>query len=498
MPPAIFMPTTKIFTLRSSVPQSFWFRLWAGLATLLLACGMAGAQPSGQAQVQSASAINGLRNNPAPEVFDLSRAWRFMLLYDHTYQAAISERAATQTEFNQGRAGLFPQIQLSYSRSKLSGNRSQLNSLGQWVSSELDYDSSNGYVQLRQPLLNYGVYANYRHGSALAQQGNALFYVRHEEAGLRLAHAYFNVLLAHDDLALQESLTASLEDMAKTLEARYRKSEGTRTDVQETQARLALARAEVIDAQNQLVLTTRELQALLSVPPRHIAALRPDFRLVPLSLELDDWLARARVNNTRVRAAEEAVNVADAEVKQAESRYLPTMDLVASYGKADSENLSSLSQRSNTFIIGIQVNIPIFTGGYTTANTARARLDRTRLQHELNAALEQAEAEVTRQYTSVQGGAERIRALEEAVKSSQLTLDSALKGFKLGAWSNVDVLQAQDNLYQAKYELAKARLEYLQARLGLAAAAGNLQGNVFDEINDIYLGPVITLSDAKR
>lgn len=466
------------------------------MATLLVACGVAGAQPHGQEK--NTVSINALRTSQASEVFDLSRAWRYMLQHDHTYQAAISQRAAAQTEFAQGRAGLFPRVQASYSRSKLSGDRSQLNALGQWVSSELDYDSTNAYIQLRQPLLNYGRYADYKRGGALARQGDAVFYVQQQEAGLRLAHAYFNVLLAHHDLALQESLAASLEDMAKTLEARYHQSEGTSTDVQETQARLAVARADVIAARNQLVLTTRELQAQLSVQPRHIAALRPDFRLLPPAYSLDEWLARARANNAEVRAAQEAVNVAEAEVSQATSQFLPTVDLVATYGKADSENLSTLSQRSNTFIVGIQVNIPIFTGGYTSANAARARLDRTRLQHELNAALEQAQAEVTRQYTNVVGGAERIEALESAVESSQLTLDSALKGFELGAWSNVDVLQAQDNVYQARYELAKARLEYLQARISLAAAAGSLQANVFDEINDIWLGPVIELSDVNR
>lgn len=494
-------------TLNGCMPKPLSLKGRAALATLLLAAGTASAQPAQQPTQEPAThattpapAANlaTLRGGPAPDTFDLSRAWRYMLQHDHSYQAALSEQAAAQTELAKGRAGLLPQLQASYSRSKMLGSVTQLNQAGHWLRSDLDYDSTNAYAQLRQPLFNYGLYAGYQRGSALARQGTATFYVKRQESGLRLALAYFNVLLAHEDLTLQESLAASLEDMAKTLEARFRQSEGTRTDVQETQARLAVARANVIDARNQLVLTTRELQAMLSVPPQHIAALQSDFRLLPLPLSLDDWLARARINNAQVRAAQQAVNVADAEVDQAAGQYLPTVDLVATYGKADSENLSSLSQRSNTFIIGVQVNIPIFTGGYTTANVARARLDRTRLQHELEAARERAEADVTRQYTNVQGGADRIRALETAVKSGQLALDSAQRGFTLGAWSNVDVLNAQDNLYQAKYELAKARLEYLQARLNLAAAAGELQSSSFDEINDIYLGPAITLNGVIR
>ena len=432
--------------------------------------------------------------DPANEVMDLSRAWRFMLLHDHTYRAAISERAAARTEFNQGRAGLFPQIQLSYSRSKIRGSATQPNMQGQRVTSDLDFDSSNSSINLRQPLLNYGSYAGYKRGSALAHQGDAVFDVKHQEAGLRLAGAYFNVLLAHEDVVLQQSLTASLENMARAVEIQYQLSEGTRTDVQETQARLAVARADVIDAENQLVLTSRQLQALLSIPPTRIATLRTDFPLPPLTpLSLTDWQDRARINNASVQAARQAVNVADAEVDQAASRYLPTLDLVAAVGKADSENLATLSQRSNTFTVGIQVNIPIFTGGYTTADVSRARFERSRLQHELTAAHERTQAEVARHYTNVRGGAERIEALESTVESSALTLGSALRGYELGAWSTLDVLRAQDNLYQAKYELTRARLEYLQARLSLSAAVGDLQSGAFDEINHVFLGPVIAL-----
>ncbi|NYT63458.1 TolC family outer membrane protein [Alcaligenaceae bacterium] len=477
--------------MKNSVPKPkpAGFRLWASLATLGLACSAAVAQP-----VQTVSATAPLANNAA-QAIDLSRAWRLMLLNDHTYQAAISEQAAAQTERSQGRAGLLPQVQAGYSRSKITGTSSQPNFLGRRVSSDLDYDSSNTYVQLRQPLLNYGRYAYYQRGNALAQQGVAVFSVKRQEAGLRLASAYFNVLLAHDDVVLRQSLAASLEGRAKAFEAQYRQSEGTRIDAQETRARLAVARADEIDAQDYLVVASRELQALLSLPPQHIAALRADFPLPPLMPpSLDEWLSRARVNNASVLAAQEAVNVAEAEVDQAASRYLPTMDLVASYGKANSENLSSLSQRSNSFTVGIQVNIPIFTGGYTTASVARARHDRSRLQFELSAALERTLAEVTRQYTNVSGGAERIKALQSAVESGRISLESANKGFALGAWSNLDVLRAEDNLYQAKYELAKAKLEYLQSRLSLAAAAGDLNSGPFDEINDIYLGSVISLN----
>ncbi len=476
----------------TNTPGFIWLGLSAGLAVL----GLTNAPVFAQSFSRPANATQATTTR---DVMDLSRAWRSVLEFDHTYQAAISEQAAAQTERAQGRAGLFPQVQAGYVRSKVWGDASQPNFRGQRVGYELDYDSSNAYIQLQQPLLNYSRYADYQRGVARANQGQAVFAVKQKDTGIRLANAYLNALLAYDDLALQKSLASSLEDQVKTLQAQYRNSEGTRTDVQETEARLAVARADVIDANDQLIVAARELGSLLGGVPQQVATLRPDFPLLPLvPASLLEWQDRARANNTDVLSARQAVSVAEAEVDRAASRYLPTVDLVATYGKADSENLATLSQRSNTFVIGVQVNIPIFTGGYNTANVARTRSDRSRLEHELRAAIERTDAEVTRQFTNVQGGANRIRALEAAVESGQLTLDSARKGFSVGAWSNLDVLNAQDKLYQGKSELAQARLEYILARLQLDAAAGDLHAGSFDRINAAYLGPAISLSGALR
>src|SRR5690606_22709410 len=138
--------------------------------------------------------------------------------------------------------------------------------------------------------------------------------------------AYFNALLAYDDVQLQNSLTGSLEGQVRELEGRYQRNEASRTDVQETQARLAVARANAIDAQDQSRIASRELEALVGAPVARIAGLNLTFALTSLvPAGLDAWLERALVNNADVRAAREAVNVARAEVDRANARYLPTM-----------------------------------------------------------------------------------------------------------------------------------------------------------------------------
>ncbi|MFW7340150.1 TolC family outer membrane protein [Pollutimonas sp. H1-120] len=429
-----------------------------------------------------------------PDVVDLSQAWRMALDHDYRYKAAISERLAAQTARRQGRAGLLPQVQAGYIRGRVTGAISQFNFSGRDVSSDISYDSSNAYIQLQQALLDYGRYAGYRRGVAMADEGTATFMVRQQETGSRLAAAYFNVLLANDRRALQRARITALAERLEGLKARYARSAGTTTAVRETAARLAVAKADEIAAHDELVVAARELQSMLGFAPVYVAGPGDDFPLrPPQPADLDEWLRRASANNPSAQAAREAVNVAQAELDQAKSEYWPTVSLVASYSNADSENLSVLSQRSNTFMVGIHVAIPIFTGGYTTANVARARETYRQRQHEFDAAREKASADTLRQYTNVVKGVERILALQSAVASSQLSVDAARKAFSYGVGSNLDVLDEQDVLFEARSKLEQARLEYLMAYLQLEHVAGELESSDFDSINDLYLSTRVKL-----
>lgn len=476
--------------LTSTIPTGTRRCRWVGITMLFLTCSGAWAQGA-DAEARSAPVATAQR-----DVLDLSRAWRAALEYDHAYRAAISEQAATQTERAQGRAGLLPQVQAGYQRSRVTGSLTRLDFLDGQSGSRLDYDSYNAYIQLQQSLLSPGRYADYQRGNARADMGAAVFEVKRQDAGMRLAIAYFNTLLAYEGLALQRSLTTSLQSQAAAIESLYRQHEATRIDVQETEARLAVARADLIVAADQSTVALRELETLLSIVPTHLATLGDDFPLPPLRpAKLHEWLDKARSDNADVQAAQLAIRVASTEVDVAASRYMPTTDLVVAYGRSNSEDLSALNQRTNTFSIGIQISIPLFAGGYSKANVARARSERSRLQHELRATLERTDAEVTRQYTNVQAGADHIEALRAAVASGELSLHSAQKGFMVGITGNLEVLKVQDRLYRTRYELAKAQLEYLLARLKLAAAAGDPHSNTFDELNDTYLDKVISLID---
>lgn len=417
------------------------------------------------------------------DALSLERAWRLAVENDPDYQAALSGRAAALTEIRLGRAALLPQVRAGYSRSHIGGLQRQYAS-GMMREGELDYDSTSAYVQLQQPIFNVDRYAQYQRGYARAELGEAEFAMQEYEAAMRLVSAFMEVVAAQGRTDLAHALADSLDEQARTQDALFERNEASRVDAQETRARLALAQADVIRAEDELRVARRQLQALIGQDP--ISLVNVD-NIDPDHLQMGDsliqWLERAQANGPAIRRGTAQVRVADTEVRRAAGRHLPTADLVMGLSDADSENLDSLSQRSNTFTVGLSVAIPLYSGGYDTANHARSRFERQQAEHELEQAREQTAAEVTRQYTAVQGGAQRIAALLSSVRSGEQSLEAARHGYEYGVNSNLDVLRRQDSLFRARHELLEARVVWLEARIALAAAAGEPVAAVFAEMD---------------
>lgn len=429
----------------------------------------------------------------------LQHAWYLALEHDPEYLAALSGRAAAQTEIRQGRAGLLPQLSAGYSRSKVTGLQRNYPATGPMRESDLDYDSTSAYIQLRQPLFNIDRYATYQGGKERARLGEAEFALRQYEAALRLVDAFLESVAAQGSHALAQALAASLAEQAAAQQALYERNEGDRVDAQETRARLALAEAEVIAAEDALQVARRSLQALIGRQPPPLAGV-DTLSLPPPdpANTLISWLERAETHNAHIRMADAETRVAETEVRRATARHLPTADLVVAWVDADSENLDSLSQRSNTFQVGVQMAIPLFSGGFDTANHARSRHERRQAEQTLRLTREQAAAEVTRQYSAVVSGRERIAALQSAVASGEASLEAARYGYQYGQNSNVDVLRRQDSLFQARYELLQARVAWLQARIALAAAAGEPPAALFAQLDALFAAPPAPPLDNKN
>lgn len=403
---------------------------------------------------------------------DLYSAWQQAFAFDPNYRAAISEFGASQAQKNISRAGLLPQIRGAYSDRRVSGWRERPGFLGIISRSDLSYNSKNINLQLRQPLLNYPRWAEYRRGQAVAAQGVARLHIAQQQNSLQVAQNYFNVILAYVDNEEQQRRVNFLAQRVRTFAQLQRQNEATVVELADTQARLATVAAEQLQANDALHNAVRELQAQIGFRPEAIQGLDTRNPPQPLATPLSALQERAREHNREVQAARQQRRMAEARLESARSQFFPSLDLVATAGRGDSEDIATLSQRTNTFTVGLQLQVPIFTGGYTTAHSSQARHYLQQAEHLYQNALNTVDTEVATLYHRYQSGIEQVAAQKKAYESSQLSVESALISFEAGAISNLDVLEAQDQLSETRYQYYQVQLELVQTQLELAVMLG--------------------------
>lgn len=421
---------------------------------------------------------------------DLKEAWELLQAQGPTYRAAVHERDAGLENRAIGRAGLLPQLSASASRSRVDGTREQNN-----IENDLDYDAEAYIVRLRQPLYNREKFAEYRQGKQRADYSEAVFDATTQQVAVTLAGRYFDVLLARETIDLATAKLKAFEQQVAATQRRFDLGDGTITDVDQATARRDLAQAELIEAQDHQVVALRRLQEIIGQVPENLATLRQDFPTPTLQpSSLPDWLSQAKANNPSLRAQQFNHGLAAEEVNRAKSGHWPTLDLVLGYTDSDSDSVSTIDQQNRYASAGVELNMPLYAGGGVSARVRQAVASREQAGEELNATREEVLSATTREFRGVQSGETRIRALERAVASSERAQDSARKSFLAGSSTNLDILNAEEQVYIARRDLLEAKLRYLQARLQLAAAVGLLGEDDILQANT-YLGPALALDD---
>ncbi|MNM37088.1 Outer membrane protein TolC precursor [compost metagenome] len=422
---------------------------------------------------------------------DLKQAWDLLQYQGPIYQAAVHEQQAGAENRAIGRSGLLPQINASAYNNKVNGSQRQ-----NGINNDLDYDSKGANVRLRQPLFNKQKMAEYRQGETRADYSVAVFDAKSQDAAVRLADSYFDVLLASETITLAKSKLSAFEEQLASARRRMELGAGTVTDIDESAARRDLAEADLIEAQDNLVNARRKLEEYIGETPESLTTLQPSFDMPPLyPSNLQDWLVKAQADSPLIHARRYSFDLAEEEVKRAQAGHWPTLDFVAGYTAGTSQSLSELNQRNHYSSIGLELNIPLYSGGGVSALTRQASANSSKAQDELDATRQEVISGTTREYRGVQSGAMRIHALEKAVESNERSLLSTRKGFKEGGTStNSDVLNAEELLFVARHDLFEAKLRYLMSRLRLASSVGSLGDDDIDQINS-YLGPELLVTN---
>ncbi|HSV36325.1 MAG TPA: TolC family outer membrane protein [Ramlibacter sp.] len=417
---------------------------------------------------------------------DLAQAYKLALEQDATLRASRAAAEAGRERLPQAMAQFYPNVSSSLSRSKNDLDTTAPTLLGGSSTTNDKYTSSSDQVTLRQPIFRKQLFAQYRLAQAQVADIDAVLERDQQNLVMRVTQAYFETLLAEEQLVLvglqKSAYTVQLDAARKSFAA----GAGTRTDIDEAQARLDLTIAQELEASQMVDLARRQLQVLINQPVlEKVAAV--DVRKLqlapPAPASVERWTELAEAASPEMVSARAQVEAAQADVEKAKAGHYPTLDAVAQISRSTSENITRINSRYNQKQIGLQLSIPIFQGGYVNSQVREALAIVERANNKLEELRRDLGVRVHKEYRGVSEGVLRVKALEQAVRSSEQLALSSRRSFEAGARTRLDILNAEQQAGTARRDLAQARFNYLVARVRLKALAGNLKAENIDEIN---------------
>jgi len=405
--------------------------------------------------------------------------------YDASFLSARSQVDASLARAEQAKAGLRPQAGLG-----AAANWSRRDSSAPALD-DPSFNSQNLTLSASQPL--------YRPVNALvSEQGQlsidiarAQLLAAEQDLIVRTTQAYFDVLAAQDTLTFVKAQKTAVSEQLAAAKRNFEVGTTTVTDSREAQARYDLVIAQEIAADNDLRVKRLALDQLVgksNVAPKPLAVPVALPALVPADPQA--WVGQAEAGHPTVLQATKGLEIAQLETRKAEAGHKPTLDLVGQYQIARAPSSSSAIPgyvRNNTATVGVQFNLPLYTGGAvqnrvkeTLALEEKARTDLQAAQRGVSQATRSA-------YFGVLSGQGQVKALEAAEASSQSALDANKLGYQVGVRINIDVLNAQSQLFQTKRDLAVARYNVLIGGLRLKQASGQLTAQDLQAVNALLV-----------
>ena len=421
---------------------------------------------------------------------DLLTVYREAAAYDAVYSAAKRTAEAGREKGSQGLALLLPSLNLSAGVSRL---RNELDSHQPLLlPSTTRYPESASYtLTFTQPLFRRQNWAQYEQGGVQVRQAEMTLSQAQQDLILRVSQAYFDVLGAADTLELVRAQTAAISEQLAQAKRNFEVGTATITDTHEAQARYDLSASQEIAARNDLETKRRQLQLITGKAYPELKTLRPDIKLPPPNPDsMTAWAELAEKQNYQVLIAEATAEVAQLEARRSSGAHWPTLDFVASHGYSAQNSTSDSSIGRDTQItrIGLEFQMPLYQGGGLSSRSRESAALSLKAKEDLDNTRRGAVLLAQQTYLSVINGITQITALEQALVSSQSALDSNKLGYEVGVRINIDVLNAQQQLFSTRRDLAVARYNTITNQLRLKATAGSLREEDLEEVNRA-LGP---------
>jgi len=423
---------------------------------------------------------------------DLLQVYRDALAHDAQYAAARAIAEAGREKQPQALAGLLPTVAATGNTFGNDGSFDTRISGSNLSTSSRNRFNSNAYsVNLTQPLFRWQNFVQYDQSKLLVMQTEANFAQAGQDLILRVSQAYFDVLVAIENLRAVQANKTAIAQQLEQAKKNFEVGTATITDTYESQSRFDLATAQEIAAENELEVRRYALRVLIGKEPGERNRLKTKAVMeAPQPAGMEPWVEAAERDSFVVQAQEAAAEAADKAVEINRAGHYPTVDVVANYGQNNGPGQSGLgSIDTQTRQIGLQVNIPIFQGGAVNSRTREAAARRDAERASLDNVRRTSALSARQAYLGVVNGLAEVRALEAALLSSLSSLESNRLGYEVGVRINIDVLNAENQVYVTRRDLARARYNTLQNQLRLKAAVGTLSEAEVERINQLLEAP---------
>ncbi len=413
---------------------------------------------------------------------DLVAIYRDAISQDPVFSAARSTYEAAKETTPQARAAILPAIGLGGNVTRV---KSDLDFAG--TSSSREYTSKGYTLSLTQPLFRMQSWIAVDQAELQVKQAEAVLADAQQNLITRTAQAYFDVLLAQDNVELSAAQKKAFAEQLAQAKRNFEVGTSTIVDTYEAQAKYDLAVSKEISDQADYEIKKNALQQLIGKKAPSLATLKDKVALpLPTPADPEQWVKAAEEASPTIAQSRALYEIAVKDVTRNKSGHLPTLDLVGSYGYNNSPSSTSTSPGaiiSKNTQLGLSLNIPLFSGGGTQSKIRQALSVKDQNEQLLENSKRTVAQNVRSSFLNVTSGVAQVKALEASLISSKASLDSTVLGKDVGVRTNVDVLNSQQQLFQTRRDLQQARYNTILAQLRLKSAAGRLTEEDLAEVN---------------
>jgi len=409
---------------------------------------------------------------------DLAQIYELGLQNDPQLQVARAERDSVRERRPQALAQLRPVLSATGDVSRTHNNvRSSPSG-----AADSTYNKTGLLLRLSQPLYRKDYWVQLQQSGSQIAQAEANYAAEQQNLVMRVAQAYFDILSAQDTLSFAHAETKAIRRQLDQAQQRFDVGLIAITSVHEAQAAYDKARADEIQADNEVGDAWEALHEIIGDSEKRLAPLTAALPLnMPIPEAIDQWSEMALQQNPRLVARRSATAVARQNIELQRSGHYPTLALVGSHAlnRTDASNASDIDTSS----IGLQLNVPLYSGGGVTSRTRQARFDFEKAQQNLDKERRAIKRQVRDAYRGVVSSISRVKALKATTVSAKSALEATEAGFEVGTRTMVDVLTEQRNLYRARRDYSRVRYDYILNGLRLKLAAGSLSQVDIESIN---------------